>query len=32
VLKKNYHIGDINLFWKDIKENSELRTQNWLSK
>jgi hypothetical protein len=32
VLKKNYHIGDINLFWKDIKENSELRTQNWLNK
>ncbi len=27
---KNYHAGDINLFWLDIKENSELRVQNWL--
>ncbi len=25
---KNYHAGDINLFWLDIKENSKLRTQN----
>lgn len=24
---KNYHIGDINLFWQDIKENVELRTK-----
>lgn len=27
---KNYHVGDINLFWQDIKENAELRTRNWL--
>ena len=27
---KNYHAGDINLFWQDIKENIELRTRNWL--
>lgn len=27
---KNYHIGDINLFWLDIKENVELRTKTWL--
>lgn len=27
---KNYHIGDVNLFWQDIKENVELRTKTWL--
>ena len=27
---KNYHVGDINLFWQDIKENAELRTKTWL--
>lgn len=27
---KNYHIGDINLFWQNIKENVELRTNTWL--
>ena len=27
---KNYHTGDINLFWQDIKENVELRTKMWL--
>ena len=26
---KNYHAGDINLFWQDIKENVELRTKTW---
>ncbi len=30
VFKKNYHTGDINLFWQDIKENAELRTKIWL--
>mgnify|MGYP005990650375 CR=1 FL=1 len=29
---KNYHIGDINLFWLDIKENAALRTKTWLDK
>lgn len=29
---KNYHVGDINLFWKDIQENAVLRTNNWLKK
>ncbi|MGB1042400.1 MAG: DUF3089 domain-containing protein [Tenacibaculum sp.] len=29
---KNYHAGDINLFWQDIKENSELRVASWLKK
>ena len=29
---KNYHAGDINLFWLDIKENSELRVRSWLEK
>jgi hypothetical protein len=28
---KNYHIGDINLFWLDIKNNVELRTKTWLA-
>ena len=27
---KNYHAGDINLFWKDIQENSELRVRTYL--
>ena len=31
-LMKNYHIGDINLFWQDIRENVELRTKTWFSK
>jgi len=30
MFKKNYHVGDINLFWKDIQENAELRTKSWL--
>lgn len=29
---KNYHAGDINLFWQDIKENSELRVKTYLKK
>jgi len=29
---KNYHVGDINLFWQDIRENAELRTRTWLEK
>tara|TARA_R110001632_G_scaffold114733_4_gene226137 strand:+ start:1582 stop:2586 length:1005 start_codon:yes stop_codon:yes gene_type:complete len=29
---KNYHAGDINLFWQDIKENSELRVKTFLKK
>lgn len=28
---RNYHIGDINLFWQDIRENAELRTKKWLA-
>lgn len=28
--KKNYHVGDINLFWKDIQENAVLRANTWL--
>ncbi len=27
---KNYHAGDINLFWQDIRENVALRTKTWL--
>jgi len=27
---KNYHAGDINLFWQDIRENSELRVKTYL--
>jgi hypothetical protein len=30
IFKKNYHVGDVNLFWKDIQENAELRVKNWL--
>ena len=26
---KNYHVGDINLFWKDIQQNAELRTNTY---
>ncbi|WP_075340329.1 DUF3089 domain-containing protein [Tenacibaculum agarivorans] len=29
---KNYHAGDINLFWQDIRENAELRVNNWVRK
>ncbi|MBL4605622.1 MAG: DUF3089 domain-containing protein [Flavobacteriaceae bacterium] len=29
---KNYHVGDINLFWQDIRENSELRVKTYLQK
>ena len=27
---RNYHIGDINLFWQDIRENAKLRAKNFL--
>ena len=27
---KSYHFADINLFWKDIEQNSILRVKNWL--
>ncbi len=30
IFKKNYHVGDINLYWKDIQQNSELRVKSWL--
>ncbi len=29
---KNYHAGDINLFWQDIRENAKLRTNAYLLK
>lgn len=29
---KNYHAGDINLFWQDIRENSVLRVKEYLKK
>lgn len=29
---KNYHVGDINLFWKDIQQNAELRVNTFLNK
>ncbi len=29
---QNYHVGDINLFWQDIRENTVLRTKTWLEK
>jgi Protein of unknown function (DUF3089) len=29
IFKKNYHVGDINLFWQDIRDNAELRVRSW---
>ncbi len=31
-LMRNYHVGDINFFWKDISENAVIRTQNFYNK
>lgn len=31
-LGTNYHVSDVNLFWMNIRENAELRTQSFLSK
>lgn len=31
-LMPNYHIGDVNLFWEDIRENSLLRVQSYQTK
>jgi hypothetical protein len=28
---QNYHVGDVNLFWEDIRENSLLRVQTFCS-
>jgi hypothetical protein len=30
--QKNYHIGDINLFWKDIRDNVDLRVEAFRAK
>lgn len=30
IFKKSYHVGDINLFWVDIKKNAELRVKSYL--
>jgi hypothetical protein len=27
---KNYHAGDVNLFWEDIRVNSLLRVRNYM--
>ena len=29
-IMKNYHIGDINLFWEDIRLNAKLRVESYL--
>ena len=29
LMKKDYHIADINLFWKDIEINSVSRLKRW---
>lgn len=29
---KNYHVGDVNLFWEDIRQNSLLRVQEFIKK
>jgi hypothetical protein len=26
----DYHVGDVNLFWEDIRQNSKIRLRNWL--
>ncbi len=31
-LIKNYHFADINLFWKDIEQNSIVRVKSWYQK
>ena len=31
-IMKNYHVGDVNLFWEDIRENALLRNQTYSSK
>ncbi len=30
LFKKSYHVGDVNLFWVDIKKNAELRVKTYL--
>ena len=32
IFRKSYHVGDVNLFWEDIKQNSELRVKTWFEK
>lgn len=32
LFKKNYHVGDVNLFWQDIRLNAEQRVKAWLKK
>jgi hypothetical protein len=27
---KSYHFADVNLFWKDIEVNAQLRAKKWL--
>ncbi|MFM6934221.1 MAG: DUF3089 domain-containing protein [Flavobacteriales bacterium] len=29
---KNLHVGDVNLFWRNIRENANLRTRTYLTK
>ena len=29
--RKNYHVGDFNLFYKDIQENANLRVEHYLN-
>lgn len=29
IFMKNYHVGDINLFWEDIRRNACLRAERW---
>ena len=28
-LIRNYHFGDVNIFWKDISENAKIRVENF---
>ena len=29
---RNYHVGDVNLFWEDIRENALLRNKMYVLK
>ncbi|MCC6411796.1 MAG: DUF3089 domain-containing protein [Saprospiraceae bacterium] len=31
-LKKNYHVGDLNLYYMNVRENAELRAQTYLKR
>ncbi|MEZ4985066.1 MAG: DUF3089 domain-containing protein [Saprospiraceae bacterium] len=32
LVKKNYHVGDFNIFYMNVRKNAILRSENWLRK